>query len=92
MIFEKESVEKRREILDKMLKRNVCDVTFTKVNGEIRRMPCTLREDLVPTVSEKENTTQKKKHNADTMSVWCTDKNEWRSFRLANVTEVIPSE
>jgi len=24
------------------------------------------------------------------LSVWCTDKNEWRSFKIANVQEVTP--
>ena len=29
-----------------------------------------------------------RKVNLDNLSVWCTDKNEWRSFKIANVTRV----
>ncbi len=93
MQFDNEDNNKRRELITEMLRRGVCDVTFTKVNGEVRRMPCTLREDLVPAVDNKESKKEsKKKSSPDNMSVWCTDKQEWRSFKLANVTEVIPSE
>jgi uncharacterized protein YdaU (DUF1376 family) len=28
---------------------------------------------------------KEKKVNPDIMSVWCLDKKEWRSFRIANV-------
>ena len=42
-----------RNILLEALKNNLCTVTFTKVNGETRVMPCTLKEDVVPTVEPK---------------------------------------
>jgi hypothetical protein len=78
----------RDEIIS-TLQDGVCEVTFTKVNGEIRRMPCTLRNNLLPPMSTKElRESKSKKENLDNLSVWCTDKNEWRSFKIANVTEV----
>lgn len=93
MKFDKESTETRREKLVEMLTRGVYDVTFTKVNGEIRCMPCTLRSDIIPAIEPKENKQdQKKKNNPDNMSVWCINKKEWRSFKIANVIEVIPCE
>ena len=78
--------EKRKEISD-MLHNSICEVTFTKVNGETRVMPCTLKAGIVPVVERKEGS-EPKKQSPDTMSVFCTDKNQWRSFRVANVTNV----
>lgn len=95
MIFKNEdNNEKRRYLITEMLKRSVCTVTFTKVNGENRTMPCTLRDDFIPQVELKESKepTKERKKSDTVLSVWCTDKNEWRSFRLENVTEIIPNE
>lgn len=87
------TVDERRSILVDLLRQGVCEVTFTKVNGELRTMPCTIDPRIVPPapapklVAEGE-LPRAKKANPDNMSVWCTDKNEWRSFKLANVTEI----
>jgi len=76
-----------------LLIENVCIVEFTKVNGETRAMPCTLKESLIPSVDKPETSTtdipkKEKKINSDVMSVWCTDKQQWRSFRLNNVISI----
>ncbi|HET8688544.1 MAG TPA: SH3 beta-barrel fold-containing protein [Methanosarcina sp.] len=76
--------DKRRELAHLLSQFN-CEITFTKVNGETRVMPCTLQESVLPPITESKNP---KKPNADTLSVWCLDKNEWRSFRVANVTKI----
>lgn len=76
----------REEIIE-ALKTNICTVKFTKINGEIREMPCTLREDIVPKY-ERKTELKEAKQNLDTLSVWCTDKNAWRSFRVDSVMEV----
>ena len=74
-----------------LLQAGVCQVTFTKVNGELRTMPCTLKSELLPIIDTQNIQEGKtRKTNIDNLSVWCTDKNEWRSFKLANVQEVIP--
>ena len=73
-----------RTILLAALKNHECTVTFTKVNGETRVMPCTLKEDLVPKVEPKRT----KKPNEAVVSVWCIDKKEWRSFRVDNVVDL----
>lgn len=76
-----------REQLTELLHTGECVVEFTKVNGEQRTMPCTLKAELIPpqpVVEGKEVRT--KKSNPEVMSVWCLDKKEWRSFRVANVT------
>ena len=79
------------ETLRTMLLENQCIVEFTKVNGEIRSMPCTLKAEFIPdpipspNLSNLEIPKKEKKQNPDIMSVWCLDKKEWRSFRIANV-------
>ena len=73
-----------RNILLEALTKHECTVTFTKVNGETRVMPCTLKEDLVP----KQEPKGTKKPNEAVVSVWCLDKREWRSFRVDNVVDL----
>jgi hypothetical protein len=73
-----------RNILLEALIKHECTVTFIKVNGETRVMPCTLKEDLVPKVEPKGT----KKPNEAVVSVWCIDKKEWRSFRVDNVVDL----
>jgi hypothetical protein len=79
-----------REILLKALKENECTVTFTKVNGETRVMPCTLKEDVIPTppADVASKSTVKRHENQNVVSVWCLDKKEWRSFRVDNVVDL----
>lgn len=74
----------RNELIEQ-LSTNICEVTFTKVNGEQRVMPCTLREDLLPPAKES---SKERKVNEAVLSVWVTDANGWRSFRVDSVTEV----
>ena len=73
-----------RNILLDALKNHECTITFTKVNGETRVMPCTLKENLVPKLEHKGT----KKSNEAVVSVWCLDKREWRSFRVDNVVDL----
>lgn len=79
------SVTERNTWLRQLLARGIYDVTFTKVNGEIRTMPCTLDAKRLPPAPVKESTRERKE---DVLSVWCVDKNEWRSFKVMQVTEV----
>ncbi len=84
-----------REQLSELLHSGECVVEFTKVDGTVRTMPCTLNEALLPPppvhVSNTDNPVdfpapkREKKQNPDVMNVWCLDKKEWRSFRIANV-------
>jgi hypothetical protein len=78
-----------------LLAQGVYDVTFTKVNGETRVMPCTLDPRRLPPAPAHESNTNNpidfpkvKKQNPENLSVWCVDKNEWRSFKIMNVTGV----
>ena len=80
--------------LEKFFKEHAnVEVTFTKVDGDIRTMPCTLNEALLPVVvqitpSADTPPARVKKFNPAVMSVFCTDKQEWRSFRIENLISV----
>ncbi len=77
------------EQLLNLLRHNECVVEFTKVNGELRTMPCTLKADLIPPDPVVEGRVkQEKKSNPEILNVWCTDKKAWRSFRISNVISV----
>ena len=93
--FDKETIDQRREILREHLSTGIAEVTFTKVDGTVRTMPCTLDSSIIPAppvhVSNTNNPVdfpKTKKVNPLVMSVFCTDKGEWRSFRLENVISV----
>lgn len=80
----------RNEVIE-ALTHSRCVVKFTKINGEVREMPCTLREDIVPKrpiVAEARQSERIVKENEKVITVWCTDKQEWRSFRLENLLEL----
>lgn len=77
---------KRQDILE-LLSNNHCMVTFTKVDGSLREMPCTLQAHRLP----PQKVTESKKPrpvNEAVVSAFCTDKGEWRSFRIDNVVSV----
>lgn len=84
-------VDGRNREIRSMLHHGVCEVTFTKVNGETRTMPCTLDSTLLPPqpLNEFHET---RLYKPETLSVWCLDKMEWRSFRVANVTRIVRTQ
>jgi hypothetical protein len=88
--FTTETADIRRSTIQEQLREQVCVVTFTKVDGSQREMPCTLKESLLPVSTA--TGTKTKKPNPEVMSVFCTDKQEWRSFRLENVINIRPQE
>jgi len=79
-----DTLEQRTETIGDLLHQHHCEVTFTKVDGSVRVMPCTLKEGSFPIVESKGT----KAKNPNVYSVWCTDKSEWRSFKIMNVTQI----
>jgi hypothetical protein len=64
------------------LSNNAATVVFTKANGSIREMQCTLADSVVP------KTTQKSNHpKGETMVVYDLEAKGWRSFRLDRLIE-----
>jgi hypothetical protein len=82
------TVPEQNTWLRRLLSTGIFEVTFKKVDGEMRTMPCTLDEQHLPRVEIKEGKAKKEKRD-ETLSVWCTDKQEWRSFRVLNLVRVI---
>lgn len=68
------------------LKAGEVNVTFTKVDGTVRNMRCTLKEDILPAQIDLEETIQKRKVNDAVLAVWDLDNAGWRSFRKESVT------
>ena len=77
-----------RESMVKALTEGYCKVTFTKKNGEKRVMNCTLLPEVLKenvTLSERENYTATV--NPETITVYDTDKKNWRCFRVDSVID-----
>ena len=83
------TAQERNSVLREILSNNDCEVTFTKVDGSVRTMPCTLRASALPP-REVNESKKSRDLKPETLSVFCLDKNEWRSFRVMNVIEVQP--
>ena len=65
-----------------LLKGNVVNVTFMKVNGEKRTMRCTLSHELLPPPQPVNVTKKARKACDDVVAVFDLDADGWRSFRL----------
>ncbi len=80
-----------RKWLRDMLRMGPVTVTFTKKDGDIRVMSCTLEEAAIPEQHRPKPLAEgqtPRKRNDDSLSVWDLNANGWRSFILANVTRV----
>jgi hypothetical protein len=77
----------RREMINE-LRSGICEVEFTKVNGETRVMKCTLDPNIIPAATKEDPLSQKKVRavNEEVLPVWDINKEQWRSFRIENVT------
>lgn len=84
--FETMTADERNRYLRQVLKEDHI-VTFTKVDGTERVMPCTLRDDAMPQRAVTEHH-QTRLYKPETLSVWCLDKGEWRAFKVMNVTKL----
>ena len=75
-----------------MLKEQVVEVTFTKLNGEDRVMPCTLIPSYLPPAKKDDPTTQKKvREISDKVIVaWAVESKGFRSFRYDRIKNIKP--
>ena len=76
--------------LKDMLKMGPVSVTFTKKDGAVRVMNCTLDPALLPPVIVTEDAEPKKKKavNENTMAVYDLEAKGWRSFTIRTVSRV----
>tara|TARA_B100000941_G_scaffold205066_1_gene149505 strand:- start:251 stop:490 length:240 start_codon:yes stop_codon:yes gene_type:complete len=70
------------EMIDS-LKKGVVNITFKKIDsGEIRKMPSTLKSDLIPDGTKIQSISS----NSDTIMVWSLDKKAWRDIRVNTIS------
>jgi len=66
------------------LKRGIVVISFKKINsGEMRVMPSTLNEELMPEGVKIMSISSE----SETIMVWSLDKNAWRDIRVNTITE-----
>jgi len=69
------------------LRKNVVEVTFTKVDGTPRVMRCSLEPQYLPKSYLEEQDKEREFHreNPDVISAWDIQKGGWRSFRIDSI-------
>lgn len=60
-----------------ILRKDVAKVIFIKANGKRRTMNCTLKSEYLPEISGSSSIPSQ-----ETVTVWDTEKNAWRAFRM----------
>lgn len=74
-----------KEGIRNLLRESVVLVTFTKADGTVREMRCTLSEKHLPAQEFKES---HHKSSPDSCPVWDVEANAWRSFRWDSVSKI----
>tara|TARA_R110000803_G_scaffold35848_4_gene77289 strand:+ start:573 stop:965 length:393 start_codon:yes stop_codon:yes gene_type:complete len=79
----------RTELME-TLRKEVMEVTFLKLNGDERKMPCTLITSFLPPAKKDDPMTQKKVREVSdkVCAVWAVEAKGFRSFRYDRVTKV----
>ena len=67
--------------LREALPNHIVNIRFSKVNGDIRAMRCTLITEHLPDPSNEDLQMSRRLPNPNTTCVWDLDKKDWRSFR-----------
>ena len=74
--------------LNGMLKVTDMTITFTKKDGTVRVMNCTLKPELLPESKPLAEGKTPRKESTTSIRVFDNDLKEWRSFTTKNVTRV----
>lgn len=82
---EKERAEFRKWLKDH-LHAGPVKVSFTKKDGTVRVMNCTLEEGVA--IPHEKTTERTKEKNDEVCAVWDIDKGAWRSFRYDSITQI----
>lgn len=77
------------ETLKTELRNRVVTVTFTKKNGDMRKMDCTLNLQLVPPSKWPKEKDVSENVNQPAVRVYDVKAGGWRSFLISNVIEAI---
>ena len=75
-----------RQEIEISLKRGKFLVDFTKVNGDQRKLLCTLSQKFMPRAEfNVSRATAKRQQSTETLSVWDLESESWKSFRINSV-------
>lgn len=74
-----------KDNLKDKLQNSVCKIKFTKQDGTVREMLCTLKSDVA--IPHEKKTDRVKVVTEDVLAVWDCEKNAWRSFRYDSIIE-----
>ena len=79
-----------RDLIKTHLKMGEVVVEFLKKDGSVRKMTCTLKENLIPAnlFSNKVEDTPKRAVPQESIAVVDLEKKEWRAFRYDSVRSV----
>jgi hypothetical protein len=79
----------RSELME-MLRKEVVEITFLKLDGDERKMPCTLITSFLPPAKKDDPLSQKKVREVSdkVCAVWAIEAKGFRSFRYDRVTNV----
>ena len=82
----------REQLLELLRAKDPGVVTFTKIDGTVRDLYCTLNLELIPKDKVPKNTKTIKKNLTVIRAFDLGEADEWRSFRVDSVTahSVIP--
>jgi len=83
---ESTALRTHRDSMRYELSQGLCEVTFTKINGDERVMTCTTELDAIPEGNRPKGTSKEIKDQT-TISVWDINAEGWRSFKSENVTK-----
>ena len=82
------TTKSRDEMIAELQKRE-CEVLFRKINGEERRMTCTLQESVLPSITADYQYPDPEKKprpvNEANIVAWDVNANGFRTFRVENV-------
>jgi len=71
------------------LSKAVCNVKFTKVNGEFRDMLCTLNDGYIPKEAHPKVKNDDIDKNVDVIRVYDVTAQGWRSFKVDSVKDFV---
>ena len=79
-----------KQQLMEMLRKEVAIVTFLKLDGDERKMACTLIPNFLPPAAKEDPMTQKKVREVSdkVCAVWAIEAKGFRSFRYDRVTKI----
>jgi len=80
-------MEYTKESIRSQLQQTVMKVEFTKTDGNVREMICTLQESFSWPYEKK--TDKVKPENNDVIAVWDIEKQSWRSFRIDSILSAV---